>query len=268
MPNKDASLSGRRIAITRASEQAGSLREKLSGLGAEVLDLPLIKVSAEIDKQNLADCLLELGGYDWIVFTSGNGVRFFFEQFFKLFDDVRSLGLLRIACIGESTAKVVRALHLKVECMPAKATAEALAEALAVTGSLDNARLLLITGNLNRETLEQRLEEARAIVDKLQVYKTEQGDLANDPAADIFRNHGADAVLFASSSAVDSYVTQVEALKLAKGARKPLLGSIGHLTSETLRANGLAADFEATTPSLDALIDALVGALPRTHGHR
>ncbi|MFA5265161.1 MAG: uroporphyrinogen-III synthase [Opitutaceae bacterium] len=268
MPTEDAFLSGRRIAITRAGGQAGGLPEKLAALGAEVLDLPLIKISAEIDKHNLAECMLELGGYDWIVFTSANGVRFFFEQYFKLFDDIRSLGLLRIACIGESTARVVHELHLKVECMPAKATAEALAEALAATGSLDSAKVLLITGNMNRESLEQKLEEARAIVDRLQVYKTEKGDLAGEPAADIFRSHGADAVLFASSSAVDSYAAQVDTLKLAKGAKKPLLGSIGHQTSESLRKNGLPVDFEARTPSLDALVEALVEALPRKPGHR
>ena len=71
------SLSGRRIAVTRATEQASELSNKLTLLGAEVIELPLIRVSKAIDLQGLADVLLELGGYDWIVFTSANGVRFF-----------------------------------------------------------------------------------------------------------------------------------------------------------------------------------------------
>ena len=101
------SLSGRRIAVTRAREQASELAGKLAALGADVIELPLIHVSKEIDKQTLADVLAELGSYDWIVFTSANGVRFFFEEFFRLFDDIRSLGFLRFAAVGETTAKAI-----------------------------------------------------------------------------------------------------------------------------------------------------------------
>lgn len=261
MAKSSSSLSNRRIAITRASEQSGSLHERLVKLGADVIELPLIKVTADIDKHNLADCMLELGSYDWMIFTSANGVRFFFEQFFKLFDDIRSLGLMRIACIGDATAKAVEALHLKVECQPKKATSEALAEELIATGSLDSAKILLITGNLNRESLEAKLEEARAIVDRLPVYRTEQNDLAGDPAAQRFCAEGADAILFASSSAADSYAAQHASLRLASGATRPLHGSIGPQTSESLRAARLAVDFEAATPSLDDLVAALVKAL-------
>ena len=150
------------------------------------------------------DVMLELGGYDWIVFTSTNGVRFFFDEFNRLFEDIRALGLLRFACIGDATAQAIRALHLKVECQPEKATAEALAAALIATGSLDSAKVLVITGNLNRDTLVLKLEEARAIVDCLQVYKTEKTDLSGDAAAKDFRERGADAILFASSSSVQS----------------------------------------------------------------
>jgi uroporphyrinogen-III synthase len=261
MSSKPSILKGRRIAITRAVEQAGSLRERLHDLGAEVLELPLIKVSQEISKQDLADCLMELGSYDWIIFTSTNGVRFFFDQFFKIYDDVRSLGLLRFACVGESTARAIRELHIKVECMPTRATSEALGEQLIATGSLDSAKVLMIVGNLNREALVQQLEDARAIVDRLQVYKTEKGDLSCEPSAELFRNKGADAVLFASSSAVDSYVAQNDLLKLAPSAVVPLLGSIGHQTSESIRTHGLTLGFEAKTPSIEALVDALVTAL-------
>lgn len=264
MSSKEASLSGKSIAITRATEQAGSLRERLQALGADVIELPLIKVSAQIDKQNLADCMLELGSYDWILFTSANGVRYFFEQFFKLFEDIRSLGLLRVACVGESTAKAVEALHLKVECMPKRATAEALAEALVATGSLDSAKILAVTGNLNRDAMIKKLEEASAIVDKLQVYKTEQADLSEDPAAQVFRRKGAHAVLFASSSAVDSYVAQGEYLKLDAAAREPLFGSIGPQTSESLRSQGLKIAFEAEEPGLESLVQGLVKALAKT----
>ena len=176
-------LSGRRIAVTRAREQASELAGKLTALGAEVIELPLITVSKEVDKHALVDAFAELGSYDWIVFTSANGVRYFFEDFHRAYDDVRALGLLRFAAVGDTTAKAIAEQHLKVECQPEVATAEALAAALIATGSLDSAKVLVITGNLNRDELVKALEEARAIVDRLQVYKTEKTDLSADPVA-------------------------------------------------------------------------------------
>ena len=253
-------LRGKRIVVTRAREQGGELSEMLLALGAEVVELPLIRVVKHIDKQDLADVLLELGSYDWIVFTSANGVRHFFDEFNRLFD-IRSLGLLRIACIGEATARGIRELHLKVECQPAIATAEALADALIATGSLDNVKVIVVTGNLNRDTLVSKLEGAMAIVDQLQVYRTERVDLTDDPGAADFRAKGADAILFASSSAVQSFADQADLLALAAGAKRPLAGSIGPRTSESMKAAGIPIDFTAKEPGLDSLVDALVKKL-------
>lgn len=256
-------LSGRRIAVTRAREQSPELAAKLAALGAEVIELPLIHVSKEVDKQTLADVLGELGSYDWIIFTSANGVRFFFEEFHRIFDDIRALGMLRFAAVGDTTARAIGEQHIRVELQPKVATAEALADELVATGSLDSAKVLIVTGNLNRDTLTKKLEEARAIVDRLQVYKTEKTDLSAEPAAENFRTRGADAILFASSSAVQSFVDQAAALKLAKDAKRPLAGSIGPQTSETMKKTGMPIDFEAKSPSLDALVEALVKKLKK-----
>ncbi len=251
-------LFGRRIAITRTREQASELRAKLEALGAEVLELPLIQVAKKIDPKVRDDVFAEFGSYDWLVFTSANGVRFFFDEFFAKFTDVRSLGLIRIACVGEATATALAALHLRADLVPATATADALADELAATGSLDSAKVLVVTGNLNRDTLVKKLEDARAIVDRFPVYQTEKTDLAADPAAEDFRARGADAILFASSSAVESFVAQAAALGLAAGAKRPLAGSIGPQTSEAMKKAGLPVDFAAKTPGLDALIEAAV----------
>lgn len=256
-------LQGRRIVVTRTREQASELAERLNQLGAEVLELPVLRISKEISKESLADAMLELGRYDWIVFTSANGVRYFFEEFLRLFDDIRSLGLLRIACVGEGTALRIGELHLKVECQPRVATAEALADALIATGSLENAQVLVVTGNLNREVLVEKLEAARAIVDRLQVYKTEKLDLAGSPAAAEYRARGADAVLFASSSSAQFFAEQAASLKLERGAAKPLFGSIGPQTSAAMKKAGIKVDFEAETPGFEPLIAALVAKLGR-----
>ncbi len=255
-------LFGRRVAITRTRDQNSELRDKLEALGAEVLELPLIRVTKDVSREGIVEILTELGQYDWIVFTSANGVRIFFDAFFKGFPDVRALGGLRFACVGAATAREIERLHLKVECQPATATGESLADALIATGSLDHAKVIVVCGNLNRDTLVKKLEQdGRAIVDRLPLYRTERTDLARDPVADDFRTHGADAILFASSSAVQSFHEQAQSLQLAKDAKRPLAGSIGPQTSETMMKLGMPADFTAKQPSLDALVAALVKKL-------
>lgn len=251
-------LFGRRVAITRTRDQNSELREKLEALGAEVLELPLIRIEKDVDRQMFVEVLTELGTYDWIVFTSANGVRFFFEEFYKGFPDVRALGLLRFACVGRATAREIEKHRVRVECMPETATGVSLADELAKTGSLDSAKVIVVTGNLNRDKLVRKLEAAGAIVDRLPLYRTERVKLADEPVARDFWQRGADAILFASSSAVESFAAQEGAMAFEPGAKRPQVGSIGPQTSESLREAGLAVDFEAERPSLDALIEALV----------
>ena len=258
-------LFGRRIAITRTRQQNSELRGKLEHLGAEVLELPLIKVEPVLPRDELIDVFSELGSYDWIVFTSPNGVTGFFDTFFRAYDEIRNLGLLRFACVGEATRAAIEAYKIKVECMPKIATADALADALIATESLDSAKIVVVTGNLNRDTLIKRLEdEGRAIVDRLQLYQTIKTDLSGHPAATDFRERGADAVLFASSSAVTAFRDQAVALQIEEGARRPAIGSIGPQTTQTLTETGLKPHFEAQEPGIDNLITALVKHLGKT----
>jgi uroporphyrinogen-III synthase len=251
------SLSGRRIVITRPREQAAEWRQKLEMLGANVLELPLIQVRKDVNLETLAEVLTGFGSYEWVIFTSTNGVKYFFEEFFRVHDDIRALGLTRIAVVGEATAAAVRELHLRVELQPKKASGEELAKELITRESMDSAKVLVVTGNQNRETLVQLLEDERAIVDTLPVYKTEETDLAKDPVAGEFRSHGADAILFASPSAAQSFFDQAAALKLAAKARRPLAGSIGPSTTATMKQLGLPVDFEATAATLESLVAAL-----------
>ena len=254
-------LAGRRIVLTRPREQAAEWRQKLEALGARVLELPLIQVRKDVNLETLAEVLGGFGSYEWLVFTSTNGVKYFFEEFFRVHDDIRALGLVRIAVVGEATAAAVRELRLRVELQPKKASGEELAKELITRESMDSAKVLVVTGNLNREALVERLEEARAIVDCLQVYQTEETSLGADPVAGDFRARGADAILFASPSAVQSFFDQAAVLKLGAKARRPLAGSIGPSTTAAMKQLGLPVDFEAADASLPALVQALVKKL-------
>jgi len=141
--------------------------------------------------------------------------------------------------------------------MPEKSTAEDLADAILAEEGLDSEKVLVVTGNLNRETLVARLEAAQAIVDVFPVYRTTPADLDDLPAAKRFREQGADAVVFASSSAVKSFAQQAEHLQLAPEATRPLLASMGPQTSEAIRKLGLTVGLEASEPSIDALVTAV-----------
>ncbi len=256
-----APLTGRRIALTRPAASSADWRTRLEALGAEAVALPLIQVSKDVNLETLAEVLTELGSYEWLIFTSANGVRYFFEEFIRVHEDIRALGLVRIAVVGEATAHAVRELRLRVDLQPKKASAEELARTLIEREAMDSAKVLVVTGNRNREELVDKLHEARTIVDRLVVYKTEETDLTADPVAADFRAKGADAILFASPSAAQSFFDQAGSLKLAAKARRPLAGSIGPTTTTTMKQLGLPVDFEAADPSLESLVAALISKL-------
>lgn len=264
MPDpKPKSLAGRRIVITRPRDQTAGWRQRLEAHGASVLELPLIAVKKDVNLQTLAEVLGEFGSYEWLIFTSANGVRYFFEEFIRVHEDIRALGLIRLAVVGEATAAAVRELHLRVDLQPKMASAEELAKALIERESMDSAKVLVVTGNRNREVLVDLLHEARTIVDRLVVYKTEEADLSADLVAKDFCAHGADAILFASPSAAQSFFDQAAALKLGPQAKRPLAGSIGPSTTATMKQLGLPVDFEADEASLEALLEGLKTKLSR-----
>jgi len=255
---KKLPLFGKKIVITRSMSQSGPLKEKLEVLGAEVIELPLIETTFWCEQKDALEVLSEVGAYEWIIFTSANGVKYFFELFFKRFKDIRSIGGMRIACIGKATAMEVEKFHLQVDVIPEAAVAEALFDALMKYETLDNIKMLVITGNLNRDLLVEKLvQEGRAIVDTLQVYKTELLDLKESKVAKVFREQGADAIIFTSASTVNSFAEQKSQLKISKKGKQPRLCSIGPITSQALKKNALKVDIEAKEHSVEGIVKAL-----------
>lgn len=251
-------LFGRRIVVTRNRERAGDLSNRLLALGAEVLEMPLIEVAEAPDVSEASDVLTSLHSYQWIVFTSANGVRYFFEKFFRRFKDLRDFGGMRIACVGASTAKEVERFHLMVDYVPEKAVASDLAKGLLEFESLEHQNVLVVTGNRNRKELVKGLEAGLAIVDTMPVYTTELKDLSDWPAAESFRTEGADAITFSSASTVDGFAAQAAKLQLAEGTKRPKTVSIGPITSARMKQKGMPVDAEAKKHNLDGLIEALV----------
>lgn len=258
-------LFGKRIVVTRAREQAARLTKLLTEQGADVLELPFIKVEPKFDPKVLAEVFAELAVYEWILFTSANGVRTFFELFFRAYPDIRCLGPMRIAAVGRTTAEAIEAHKLKVDLVPKKANGDALVDELIEQEGIDSLKMLVVTGNLNQRSLANRLEkEGNAIVDTLPLYETKRTDLSNNPQAKRFREEGANAILFTSASTVHSYVEQAKALRLDEAARQPALGSIGPMTSAAMEKHKLAIDFQAPQSNLEHFVVETISHLKKT----
>ena len=127
--------------------------------GAEVLEIPVIKTVLPSEPKLITDALLELNSYDWVVFTSANGVTSFFELFFRAFDDMRDIGGVRIAAVGPGTAAQLQALHLKVDVMPKDHLATEIVSALTHYESIENLKILLLRAEVSTPELPKKLEE-------------------------------------------------------------------------------------------------------------
>lgn len=253
------SLEGKTVVLTRTTTQNQVLKDKLKDLNASVIELPLVSIQQDTQPETLKDVWAEISSYEWIVFTSVNGVNYFFNYFFKQFKDIRCIGGMRIACVGAGTAKAVESFFLQVDLVPSEPNASALSKALIETNSLDSAKVLVITGNRNRETLVHTLEkEGNAIVDQCPVYRTELTDLSKNKDAKIFREKGADFIIFSSPSAVESFCKQAKSLQLSSNALHPKAVSIGPVTSDAMKTSGLPIPLEATDPSPSGIVAALL----------
>ena len=244
-------LFGKRIVVTRTRKQAGALSGKLRALGADVLEIPTIRIEPPTLLREFAELVKDSHTYDWIVFTSPNGVDAFFHWFYRLFSDARDIGGARIAAVGPATAARVREFHLKVDVQPATAVAEALVEALQEEMSVENLKILIVRPEATREVVGQALTRLGAIVDEAMAYRTVP-ETAEGVALERFRREGADLITFASGSSVENFL----ALKLERptGMR---VASLGPVTSRALRDAGLTVDVESPAADLDAFVEAI-----------
>jgi uroporphyrinogen III methyltransferase / synthase len=251
-------LFGRKIVVTRTRQQAGALSARLRSLGAEVFELPTIKIIPPDNLMEFGELVRDSFQYDWLVFTSPNGVGAFFDLFFKIYDDARALGNVRIGAIGPGTAARVRDFHFAVDLQPEEAVAEQLAEAFQQNESVENLKFLLVRAENARDVLPKRLTQLGAIVDEAIAYRTvpERDDPTG--ARKRFEEEGGDLITFTSSSTVENFM----ALNLTwpKWLRT---ASIGPITSATMRKAGLKVDAEAKKHDMDGLVEAIVGLLGR-----
>jgi uroporphyrinogen III methyltransferase/synthase len=253
-------LFGQRIVVTRRTEQAGSFAQRLTELGADVLEVPTIKITTPTEKDAIVDCLLELNSYDWLVFTSANGVTAFFDIFFRRFQDLRDIGGARIAAVGPATAAKLRELHLQVDLTPEEFTGRKIAEAFKKYQDIENVKMCLLRAEVANRDLPDALQELGAIVDDIAIYKTVPETEDHGGACERLLTDGAEWVTFTSSSTVEHFHARFDLPKMVKKFPKLKLASIGPETSKTILALGLKPAVEAKDYTTDGLIASLLKA--------
>ncbi|HWE07073.1 MAG TPA: uroporphyrinogen-III C-methyltransferase [Rhizomicrobium sp.] len=250
-------LFGKRVVVTRDRRQSSMLAEPLAALGAEVLFVPVIEIADAAESSPLEQAIRNLASYDWLIFTSVNGVRHFVEALDRSDQDLRSLRA-KLCAIGPATRAAVEALHLRVDVTPEEYVAESLLEALSGE-DLKGKRILLPRAAVARDLVPVTLRERGAVVDVVEAYRTIIPADAAARAKEALA-HKPDWITFTSSSTVKNLlaVTGTEAIAGIK------IASIGPVTSATAREAGLAVDVEADPHT----IDGLVAAIARTPASR
>ncbi|MDP2997442.1 MAG: uroporphyrinogen-III synthase [Bryobacterales bacterium] len=251
MASAETPLAGRRMVITRAEGQGGEFAAKLRALGAEVIEFPTISIRPAADFAPLDAAIARLGEYDWLIFTSANGVRFFAERLNAPPRELR----VKVCAIGPATRRAVEELGLKVDIVPREYVAESLVEAFAGE-DLSGKRVLLPRAAVARDVAPEALRARGALVDVVEAYRTVIPEDAAERAREIFGVRKPDWITFTSSSTVKNFL-EAAGREALTGVR---VASIGRVTSHTLREHGVAVDVEARVYTTDGLIEAIIAA--------
>ena len=258
-------LAGRRVVITRAREQSQDLAERLRSLGADVVECPAISIAPVQDYTQMDNAIARLNEYDWVIFTSVNGVEAFVSRLAQLGQDTRTLQTRKVGAIGPATAAALEAIGCPPRFVPDTYVAEAILEQIE---DVSGCRILLPRADIARKALAEGLRQKGAQVDEIPAYRTVPGE-GSALLADLLRSGSVDAITFTSSSTVRYTLEGLAAEGLGKEQAIDLLNRIGVVcigpvtagtaTEHELRVAKVAAEY--TTEGLVAALVELFSKL-------
>ncbi len=248
-------LAGRRVVVTRPARQATSLVARLEALGAEVIHAPAIRIEPPESWAPLDEVLARIKSYDWIVFTSVNGVEVFHER-------AATMPAVRYAAIGPATAEAIAERGARAEVIAERSIAEALFDALSEHTDVKAQKFLLPHAAIAREALPNLLRAAGATVDVVAVYRTLPATKEIEHAVKLVREGSADAVTFTSGSTVRAFFDGADEAVRAQ----TVSASIGPITSAALRAERVEPAIEAERYTTEGLVDAIRGHFSKLSG--
>ena len=249
-------LFGRRIAVTRAAQQASALSERLRELGADVIEMPATRIEP-LDAAPLREALERLGDYRLLVFTSQNAVSLFWQQLLVSGRDARALAGKVVCAVGPATAAALLDHGITVDIVPDRFVAEGILEALEGRPVVQGARVLYATAEGSREVLPEGLRAMGATVDVVPLYRSVRDGAGAEQLRAALVAGDVDLVTFTSASGVQGFVEAVgtDAARRARGA------AIGPVTTEAVRAAGIEVAVEAPEATMAALADAVAALL-------
>jgi len=246
-------LFGKRIVVTRASAQAGGLRARLAELGAEVLDVPALRIEP-LDQAPLRSALDRVAEYGWLVLTSQNAVAMLWDAMRESGRDARALAGVRVACVGRSTADALLQHGIAADVLPARFVAEGVLAEMEKRADVRGARALYVAAEGARDVLPDGLRDLGCTVDVVRAYRSASTGEGAEQLRNALLDGSVDAATFASASAVRGYVEAVG----EEAARRAPAVSIGPVTSDALRAAGIEIIAEASEASIDGLVKAVL----------
>lgn len=251
-------LLGKGVVVTRAREQASGLAAQLAELGADVVQFPTIVIRpldnySELD--TIVAAIAEGDAYHWLIFTSVNGVRFFWRRLLRAGWDARILGGVRVVAIGPATAAALRERGIVPDFVPDRYVAESVAQGLLERG-VAGRRVLLPRAREAREVLPDVLRKAGALVDVIPVYETVPAAVRREDVLERLAEGRIHCVTFGSSSTVENFLSLIPADTLRRYPDVKL-AAIGPITAATLGKHGLPCDIRPEEFTIPALVEAL-----------
>lgn len=254
---EDLPLFGQRIVVTRPSGEAGRAAAVLEALGAEALIAPTVAILPLDDYGPLDRAIDGLADFDWLVFTSGNGVRHFLDRLEARGRDLRALGHLKLAAIGPATAEALAGWRLKADVVPESYRSEALAEALA--GQVAGRRVLLARADRGRTVLRDELEQVADVV-QVPVYRNVDAESLPPSVLDRLAEGSVDWITLTSSAITERFDALLpESVREAIGRGAIRLASLSPVTSATAARFGWPVSAEASVYTWDGLVQAIAG---------
>ncbi len=257
-PKTDKPLAGKKILVTRPREHASRFSELLREYGAQPIEIPTIRIDPPHSWEPLDRAITAILTYDWLVFTSVNGVQAFLMRFEQQRRPLADLQGLQLCAIGPETAKQLRARGLRVDVVPAEYRAEAVVEALS-RHPLQGKRVLIPRAAVAREILPRALHAQGAQVDLVEAYRTALPTSDAEPELrKLFERREIAAATFTSSSTVTNFAALVGETTLPHLLRGVVVACIGPITAETARSYGWTPAIVPTEYTIPAFARAIV----------
>ena len=253
---KNSPLKGKHILITRPAEQSKGFFEALKAQGAEPISFPTIRIISPRDWVKVDNAIENLTTYDVLIFTSVNGVKFFFQRLKEKGKNIGSLKKLKMVAIGPKTAAAIERRHLRVDIVPKKFQAESVVGALEKKG-ITGKRFLLPRAEKARDLLPKEITKRGGYIDVVTVYRTSKGEGNIQEVKELLRKRLIHVITFTSSSTVKNFVELLAEKNISKMIQGAVVASIGPITADTAASFGIRTDIMPKDYTIPGLIKAI-----------